>query len=38
MGFKDNEEINSLYIQFKIEFPIELSDDIKKELVNILNK
>jgi hypothetical protein len=38
MGFKNNEEIHSLYVQFKIEFPIELSDGEKKEIANILNK
>tara|TARA_B100001063_G_C16741378_1_gene544992 strand:- start:1391 stop:1840 length:450 start_codon:yes stop_codon:yes gene_type:complete len=38
MGFKNIEEINSLYVQFKIEFPIELSGDKKKEIENILNK
>lgn len=38
MGFKNNNEISSLYVQFKIEFPIDLTFDEKKELENILNK
>ena len=38
MGFKNNDKISSLYVQFKIEFPIDLTFDEKKELENILNK